>query len=75
MSARTLTVEAHPTAGTGCWRIRHGYGVVLAVLVQPEIEIRLGIRPDAAAIRQAVRDVAPGYGVTESTPVHWRGPK
>lgn len=71
MSARSLIVDRHPIGIIGVWRIRHGR-TILASLVQPYLDISLGLQPTAEQVRQAVRDVSPGYGVTDVTPVTFR---
>lgn len=69
---RVLTVGRHPQGIPGLWIIKHG-NTVLASLVQSNLDVSLGIKPTADDVRQAVRDISPGYGVTAQTPVKWTG--
>ena len=69
---RRLTVDAHPMGVPGVWRIRAG-NTVMATLVQPTVAVEMHILPTATEIREAVREVSPGYGVTDMTPVQFAG--
>src|SRR5678816_871033 len=67
--ARSLTVHRNPQIA-GTYVVKHGR-TRLALVVPSNLDISLGLRPSDRAIREAVADVAPGYGVTEQTPVVW----
>lgn len=69
---RRLTIDAHPMGVPGVWRIRSG-NTTLATLVQPNLAVELGQLPTHSEIRDAVREVSPGYGVTDQTPIQWAG--
>ena len=52
------------------WAVQHGR-IVLCYIAQTVLADRLGLRPTRETVIEAVREHAPGYGVTDSTPIEY----
>lgn len=64
---KAITMKQGPY---GSWYAMHGR-TTLAMIVPSVLDRRLGIRVTTDAVRDAVRECSPGYGVTDVTPVSW----
>jgi hypothetical protein len=64
---RALTVRRN---AQGWFDVCHGR-TRLCIVVVSNLEWSLGLTPSAASIRDAVRETAPAYGVTDQTPIQW----
>lgn len=70
---KVLLIEHHPTIDIpGVWNIRIGRNTV-ATLVQPNLDVTLGILPTNTAIRGAALEISPACGITDQTPVRFVG--
>ncbi len=67
-----LVIDAHPMNIPGVWRIRAGNKQV-ATLVQPNVDVSLGLLPTSEHVIAAVREVTPTLPITEATKIRYAG--